>query len=264
MRLNASYTRYIVLAVAGAVLITGLAWPKLSIVYERAAMRMSPSAERAALYGSRHLDATHPAAYDIAWAEALYRTALQLDPMQTEAHHQLARIEFLNGNLNTALYLIDRQLELHGDTVFSSHYIRGLILGYMGRYEESAESYARFLGRHETNWAALNDYAWVLLKAGRSADAARALEAGLQNFPDNPWLHNSLAIALTEQGALVPARVHALAAVQLAAAVTREEWLQAYPGNDPAVAAQGIATLQQSTAENVHRIEHALLAAGVE
>src|SRR3989338_2875509 len=68
----------------------------------------------------------------------------------------------------------------------------------MGEYAASAKDYEYFLQSHPTNWAAVNDYAWVLLKAERSQDALAAIEPVIPYWPDNPWLLNTYATALYE------------------------------------------------------------------
>ncbi|KKW45831.1 hypothetical protein A3C21_02925 [Candidatus Kaiserbacteria bacterium RIFCSPHIGHO2_02_FULL_59_21] len=66
-------------------------------LYERAALALAPSSERASAYGERHFDAERPAFYDIARAEYFYEKAVELDDQYPYAHHQLARISFLRG-----------------------------------------------------------------------------------------------------------------------------------------------------------------------
>ena len=37
--------------------------------------------------------------------------------------------------------------------------------------------------------------------------------------------------------------------------VQEKEWLHSYPGNDPAIAGEGIATFRTAVEDNMHRIE---------
>ncbi|OGJ58042.1 hypothetical protein A2635_01425 [Candidatus Peribacteria bacterium RIFCSPHIGHO2_01_FULL_51_9] len=234
------------------------------IGYEKVVLHLSPSAERAFKYGSKHFNGQDPLHYDIDAAEYFFRQALELDPSLTYIHHQIARIYFLHGNFADAFAEISTQIAEHGTSTPNSYYVRGLIEGYMGMYDSAAKDYEVFLEVDPRNWAAINDYAWVLLKAGRAKDAAVATEEGLKYFPENPWLLNSSAIALYEMGQLSKAHERAQKAQLHVLGVEEREWLHSYPGNDPGIAGEGIATFRAAVAENMHRIEVALASSAVE
>ncbi|MBV9159721.1 MAG: tetratricopeptide repeat protein, partial [Candidatus Kaiserbacteria bacterium] len=201
--------------------------------YESAMYRLFPSAARAYAYGERHFNATNPQEYDIVRASYYFNESARIDPQYGAVYHELGRIQFLKGNYISALRLINRQIELHGDQVPNAYYMRGLIEGYMGRYGDAVKDYGYFLQRDPNNWAAINDYSWVLLKAGRPSDALAATDKGLVIFPSNPWLLNSNSIALYELKRYGEALSQAQAAARNFSSVTRAEWLGAYPGNDP-------------------------------
>ena len=232
--------------------------------YEDLSIGLFPSAERYYDIGERHFTSRNPAAYDINRAEHFFRQAADRDFSLPYVYHQLARISFLRGDFPRALAQINAQISMHGDKTPSSYYVRGLILGYMGSYEAAAIDYKKYLESDPNNWAGVNDYAWVLLKAERFSEAAEAIERGLVYFPNNAWLLNSSAIALFEMGEFEKAFERAKAAVESAALVTEQEWLVAYPGNDPKIAALGIQTLRRSASENMHRIGNVLTRAGVQ
>ena len=232
--------------------------------YEIVSLRFSPSAGRAFGYGVEHFSASNGAAYDVNLAQYFFLRARALDPNYPYVNHELARISFLRGELDAALTDIDLQISEHGDSEPNAYYVRGLIEGYKGDYPAAVADYAHFLTFDPHNWAAINDYAWVLLKA-QDYDTARAVtSSGLQYFPDNAWLLNSYATALFETGDLQGALSVAKRAQVAAGKVTMAEWLQAYPGNDPGVAAQGVAALQNATADNIHNIELKLASSTVQ
>lgn len=247
----------IVIVLFGVVGIT--AYPSiLSAVvggYEDVSLTLFPSAPRAYAYGERHFSASYPGMYDVTRAEYFFNKVRQMDPQHPFVYHQLARIAFLKGDFTRAHALVDAQIRYHGSTTPSSYYVRGLIEGYMSRYDDAAKNYEHYLQFDSRNWAALNDYAWVLLKAQRFQDAAVITARGLEDFPDNPWLLNSHATALYEVGEYAAALEVARHALNTASMVTERQWLTAYPGNDPAVAREGIATLQKSITDNVHTME---------
>lgn len=205
-------------------------------------------------YGDMHFTSMEKEWYDVDAAEYFYRLAHSRDPKLPFVNHQLARIEFLRSNYLDGLILINRELEVNPEPSPSSYYIRGLIEGFAGMYDLAAKDYEHYLTLDPTNWAAINDYAWVLLKAGRSQEALDATTRGLGYFPHNPWLLNSNAIALYEEGRLDEARVQVRLALETALALTEEEWLIAYPGNDPRIAQDGLHALGDSVRKNARMI----------
>ena len=231
--------------------------PQVRTQYEMLTLGLFPSAERAYSYGERHFSSPDRNSYDLDHAEYFFRKARHLDPQHPLVNHEIARIYFLRGSLETALDFINSQIRYNGD-VLHSFYVRGLILGYMGRYSEAARDYERYLVSDPTNWAAVNDYAWVLLKAGRPREAAVASASALLDFPDNPWLLNTHAIALYELGEFRLAREKADAALLAVRYLSEEDWLRAYPGNDPKTADEGIQALRDAITGNVHTILVAL------
>jgi len=232
--------------------------PLATNVWEHAAFALAPSGARAFAYGERHFDGQNPRTYDVDRAEYFFKEAVKLDPSLTYVHHELARIHFLRGHFWDAMAQINTQIEEHGDDTPNSYYVRGLIEGYMANYADAAKDYEHFLKFDPRNWAGINDYAWVLLKAGRAKDAEVATKEGLKYFPNSPWLLNSNAIALYELGRFEEADVQVKKAWSEVQKVREAEWLHSYPGNDPAVAGEGIATFRSAVSENMHRIEAAM------
>ncbi len=228
---------------------------KLRTAYGDMRYRLAPDATRAMLLGNAHFDAKSAGMYDIERADYYFREAEKRDPTIPELYHQLARVAFIRGELPMALAYISKQIDTHGDTVPSSFYVKGLIEGYMGRYEDAARDYEKYLAHDPDNWAAVNDYAWVLLKSGRFEDAIPALERALRLFPKNPWLYNSYAIALYELGRIDEAYGAVQKAATYVPAVTEKEWRGAYPGNDPQSAMVGKSTFEKAIADNMHMIE---------
>lgn len=211
-------------------------------------------AEVAYELGSFHFNAQSPEEYDIKRAQFFFELTARIDPRYPYVHHQLARTAFLDGDFNTALEHINTEIGFYGAKHANSFYVRGLINGFMGRYGEAARDYETYLRSDPTNWAAINDYAWVLLKAHRAKEAAVTTASGLAYHPDNPWLLNTNAIALYEVGLVDAARKEAQKALLASRAISARDWLTAYPGNDPQVAREGIEALQSSIRKNIHTL----------
>lgn len=231
---------------------------QFSYARENILFAIDPSAERAFTYGERHFNAMDPDAYGLDRAEYFYTKAAALDPTTPYLFHELARVAFLRGNLTKALALISIQISQSGGSTKNSYYVRGLIQGYRGAYHEAALDYETYLRSDSTNWAAITDYAWVLIKDDRPREALIALDWGLMHWPTNPWLLNSKAIALMEMNRPEDAKVVIDQAQYFVLDVSEESWMEAYPGNDPLIAPQGVAALKKAVAENMHTIIAAL------
>ena len=210
-----------------------------------------PSGELAFAYGERHFQALNPAQYDLFRAQRYFYLAAQTDPHIPYLYHELARTSFLIGDFTKAMAQINIQIQNEGDATPNSFYVRGLIEGYMGDFDSSIADYKHFLQFDSSDWAAINDYSWVLLKAGRPQDAVDATAHGLAVYPNNPWLLNTSAIALYQTGNVALARERVDQASQLLQHITKEDWLMSYPGNDPAVAQAGINSFKKAVATNM-------------
>lgn len=243
-------------AVAAALVWT--AFPHaIPYAYEDLRFRLDPTPAHSFVYGEKHFDASDSSQYDLDRAEYFFNKAAA-DPALPYVYHQLARVSFLKGDFTKALAQINLQISLHGTSTPSSYYVRGLIEGFMGRYDASERDYAIYIKTDPTNWAATNDYAWVLLKADRPKDALTAIDKILPLWPESPWLLNSKATALFELGRLREAREAAMAASRAVIKISERDWMQAYPGNDPLIAAEGIQAFQKAVLENMHTISLAL------
>jgi tetratricopeptide (TPR) repeat protein len=236
----------------------------LRYVTEDIRYALDPSAQHAFEIGQRHFDARDPQQYDIERAAVYFYEAQRLDPSYPHINFQLARYHFVQANFEQALARINTEIRLSEKPSAAAYYVRALTLGFMGAYENAARNYEKFLAQDPYNWAGLNDYAWVLIRAGRSADALAATEKGLEKHPDNPWLLNSRATALFEMGQFEAALRSAEQARDVVGNVAVETWLAAYPGNDPNTAAEGIGALQSAVYTNVQKIKERVTASSSE
>jgi tetratricopeptide (TPR) repeat protein len=211
-----------------------------------------PSAERAYAYGQNYFDVAHRTSYHPRIASWFYERALRTDSFFPLAHHQLARLAFLRGEYDVALMHINAEMVLPGGPKNpSSWYVRGLIRGFAGDYTGAIHDYKTYLRYDPKNWAAINDYAWVLLKSGDPETALLALDEGLSYHPTNPWLTSNRAVALAELGFLEAAKVESTKAHMLADSVGVEDWNKAYPGNDPAAGQAGLNHFKAAIERNI-------------
>ena len=189
--------------------------------------------------------------YDMGRAEKYYRGALWLNPSVPDAWHQLARIDFLRGDFPAALEKINKQLAVHGDSLMASYYIRGLIQGYAGNLEGAEADFVKFLAWDPQNWATHNDLAWIYFRKGEFAKAAEIARRGLETNSENPWLLNSLGVALINLEKKDEAHEVLARASRSAASLTEFDWHRAYPGNDPRDAAKGLEEIKRKIEFNI-------------
>jgi tetratricopeptide (TPR) repeat protein len=226
----------------------------LEYMHEDANFALYPTAQTAYEIAMKHFDANNPGEYDMQRALHYFEETASIDPAFRHVHHQLARIYFIRGSFEQALAQINTELRGTDSPDPASYYIKGLILGFMGSYENAAIFYRKYLEHNPNNWAGLNDYAWVLLRADHPHEALDAVTRGLVTSPHNPWLLNSKATALYELKLYNDALTAAKDAIEAADNTTPTMWYAAYPGNDPAIAHEGIQKMRRATRDNYEKI----------
>lgn len=229
--------------------------------FERQMLRTYPSAERAYSYADTYFDSATVSQYDLSKAFYFLNKTLEYGG-HPRVHYQRARILFLKSQFAGALREINLQILMYPDELPSAYYMRGLIQGFREHYTEAAQDYEMYLKHDPHNWAAVNDYAWVLLRAKDAQKAAQLVTDVLPYFPQNVWLLNTSAVALFEMGEPVSALDQITLADEMASRLTEDDWLRAYPGNDPAAAGKGIDHVRASIERNMHMISLATNAAG--
>lgn len=188
--------------------------------------------------------------YNIQRAEEFFRRTIALDPLYPGAHYQLARTLFIEGNMYAALREINEELKLHPE-FWRSYYVRALVRGYNKDLLGAVEDFQEFLRHKPESWAAHNDLAWAYFRLGEYAKVRDVAVDGLRYSPDNPWLNNSLGVALMNLGDRKGARTALEKAQAGVLAMTPEIWGSAYPGNDPGVYGEGLAAMRSSIKGNL-------------
>ncbi len=190
--------------------------------------------------------------YDVARAKEAYKKALELsgDSPQSDIHYQLARIYFIEGDFYNALYEIDKEIVRFPENK-RSYYVRGLIYGFMRQYEKAEDDFLTFIAWKKNGWAAYNDLAWIYFMEGEFEGVRVAAEGGLRYHPDNPWLNNTLGVALLNLGFKEEALRRFLNAQVSFGHLTKEDWGKAYPGNDPRSYDRGFASMGEQIKKNI-------------
>lgn len=189
-------------------------------------------------------------AYDIARAKYFYERAIALRPDFIEARYQLARIHFLQSDFVRSLAELRTVLEL--DPEFKrAYYMLGLVNGYNGNLIESAKGFEEFIKRDSFNWAGYNDLAWVYFQLGDFARTLETAERGLAQAAGNAWLLNMRGLALMNLDRRDEAYQVFAEAKDAASRLSAADWGTAYPGNDPAIYAEGLARMQEAIDHNL-------------
>ena len=182
-------------------------------------------------------------AYNPKKAARYYQGALFLDADLVHAHYQLSRIYFVEEKLDDALREVNAAISLAPD-FGRAYYMRGLIQGYTNKLDEAEADFKKILELGELEpgagkldqggWAVYNDLSWIQFQKGNYADVEVSARQGLEKYPDNPWLLNSLGLALLNLEKKEEAKAVFGQALQKAEGLTIEDVRRAYPGNDPA------------------------------
>ena len=247
--------RYPLILVLALFVIAGAAIAD-DITREKFELALHPSAKLAYDDGMRHLDSLDRSHYNISAADYFFETAARLDPGYPYVHHQIARIDFIQGHYPEALAEVNKEIANDpGKTRAAAYYLRGIVEGYLNDYQDASRDYKQYVELNPVGWEGRTDYAWTLIKTGNLKDAMADVNEGLAQHPGNPWLLSVRATVLYEQGKLPEALAAARKAKIAVDGVTDDAWLKAYPGNDPMVAPTGVATLRAAAESNLEKIE---------
>jgi len=205
--------------------------------------------------GNHYFNVDGRGLYDLDKAEEYFQKALELDPNVPDAWHQLARIDFLRGNFDSAIVKINTQLELHGDSLMASYYIRGLIEGFQEKYPAAEKDFQKFLTWDPHNWAGNNDLAWIYFAQGKFEMAESQSRFALEFDANNPWLLLMHGVSLMNLGRKEEAKEEIVRAKEAASVLSSERWSFSYPGNDPRIAPQGVVEMQKAIERNLALVE---------
>jgi len=192
-------------------------------------------------------------AYDLSRAKKAFEKAKQLDPSLLGPRFQLSRIDFIQSRFNSALALVNAELELHPE-FDRSYYLRGLIYGYSGKLSLAADDFQKFLETHEKSWAAANDLAWIYFRQGDFEKVALTAKRGLEWNPGNVWLLTTYGTALLNLNKKSEAKDILTQALAKAEKLTLEEWGRAYPGNNPEEYERGLETMRATVRANLELV----------
>ncbi len=215
--------------------LTRLVWQYYGIAYPAYLLNRS-DADLAMQIGNYYFNG---GAYNLDKAEKSFKKALEIKEGILWGHYQLARIYFIKGDFIRALSEINKELGTNPSNQRSFD-IRALINGYAKNFPEAASDFEEFLKWKDKSWAAHNDLAWIYFQTGDYKKTEEIARRGLKWNPDNPWLLNSLGIALLNLGDKSEARRALESALKQSEKLTPADWQNAYPGNSPLIAEEAL------------------------
>ncbi len=208
--------------------------------------------------GEQHYGSTFSREYRPVLAEKAYVKLIEVDPQQKGIYVQLARIYFVQGKLVEALDMVEKEMEISPENPLP-YYMRGLIYGYRnqaGDLERAEADFKKYTEVRPDEWAGYNDLAWVMLKQGKYKEVEVLLSEAIvmrEEFGVNPWILNSLGVAMLNGGQYAKAAEIFDGALTLSEQVTPEQWHAAYSGNSPDSILNDLAGFRASIKRNLER-----------
>ena len=145
------------------------------------------------------------------------QTFVRLEPLRmeaVEARAMMGRALIAEGRLDQAAEQFRRVLQMQ-PSFFDAHLGLAEVLSAQQRYGEAATRYRAYFTSGGTNPGAWMPYGIALARAGRTDEAIQVLRRAIEQFPNAPEAHRSLAAMLMTRQDVASAAQHAQRAVAL-------------------------------------------------
>jgi tetratricopeptide (TPR) repeat protein len=169
------------------------------------------------------------------------------------ADYQLARISFIQGNLDRAIYELENSFKQNPKNN-KAYYLLGLIYGYQNKEYLAIDAFSTYIQKEPTTWAGRNDKAWLQFRVGDIDGALQTIEP-LREQRSNPWVQNTYGVLLMNKGKYSEAKEALFAANTVAQSMSAHDWGYAYPGNDPRIYTAGLDAMKKSIQNNLELID---------
>jgi Flp pilus assembly protein TadD len=150
---------------------------------------------------------------DAAGAEAALARSAELDATRVRTFVNLARARMLRGDPSGAKDAAGAALELDPENVPALHQ-SGRALAALNLTDAALATLDRAHALDASDGYVANTYGWVLLQAGRAADAIPLLEIAKDGLPSVAYVRNNLGVAYERVGRPEDASVEFMAAVE--------------------------------------------------
>jgi tetratricopeptide (TPR) repeat protein len=170
------------------------------------------------------------------------------------AHYQLARISFIQGNLDRAIYELETDFKQNPKNN-KAYYLLGLVYGYQNKEYQAIDAFSTYIEKEPTTWAGRNDKAWLQFRVGDIDGALQTIEP-VRGQRTNPWIQNTYGVLLMNKEKYSEAKEALLAANTVAQSMSAHDWGYAYPGNDPRIYSAGLDAMKKSIQSNLELVDN--------
>jgi tetratricopeptide (TPR) repeat protein len=134
-------------------------------------------------------------------AIAEFQKAIELEPDDPDAHHNLGTAYYERGRLDEAITELQAAIELEPGGA-DAHRNLGTVYGEQGKPEEAAAAYEKAIEMDPDFGEAYGDLAGTYTELGRVSEAVAAGEKAIELAPDYAMARNNLGFAYYRQGML--------------------------------------------------------------
>jgi tetratricopeptide (TPR) repeat protein len=180
-----------------------------------------------------------------------FRQALQKDPNLAEVNLEIGRLYFIDPNLvslDEAIYRFTKEIEISNHPY--AYHERGILFGYLKKWKEAEADFRKEISLWD-NWAGYLDLAWILFSQNRLNEAEELMKIVDQKMPNSVWSLNGLGIIHLNQGKYDLAINELEMAFEKAKDLSYNDYIMAYPGNDPKLAFENIENIKIGIAFNL-------------
>lgn len=185
-------------------------------------------------------------------ALAEFRKAAAADQPYPHAWLEIGRLYFLGKDvvtLDEAVAALSKEIEVSNYPY--AYHLRGIL--YAQKLDRIADAEADFRKETElwSSWAAALNLAWVLADQGKLREAEEAMRLVEARKPGSLFADNGYGVVYLREGRYAAARERLEAAYEKSALLTVEEYREAYPGNPPEYASEGVVSIRAGIAFNL-------------
>ncbi len=180
-----------------------------------------------------------------------FKKIYKLNPRYPGINLELGKFFFFNQSfvsLNEALNYFTKEIELTNHPY--AYHERGIIYGYLRQWDKAEKDFRQEISLTDS-WAGYLNLAWILFSQGKLDKAEEIMRVVNQKKPESIWSLNGLGVIHLNQGRYDLAIQELEKAFVKSQNLTVNDYLQAYPNNDPKLALQMIENIKAGIAFNL-------------